>query len=119
MTLLANIVVEGAGFFLAGLFLCYLILWWKDRSARASQSLKAKSFLEQAKADAETVIRDARLAANEEALRIREQTEQSFATRRQEQADSERRLAERETLVNAQLEKVVQVEKNLQEQKDG
>jgi ribonuclease Y len=63
------------------------------------------------------LLRDARLAANEEALRIREQTEQSFAERRSERANIETRLAEREKMLNAQLEKFVQVENNLQEQK--
>lgn len=117
MTVLANLVAEGAGLFLAGMALCYLVLWWKDRETRKSQSLAARSVLEKAKAEAEAIIRDARLAANEEALKIREQTEQSFAARRQERAESERRLGERESLINAQLEKVVLVEKNLQEQK--
>jgi ribonuclease Y len=117
MTLLANIVVEGAGFFLAGVLLCYLLLWWKERNSRISQARKGQSLLQQAKADAEGIIRDARLTANEEAAKIREQTEQSFTARRQERAESERRLAGRETLINAQLEKVVQVESNLQEQK--
>ena len=117
MTLLANMVLEGAGFFLAGVLLCYLFLWWQERNSRISQTRKAQSLLQQAKADAEGIIRDARLAANEEAAKIRQETEQSFTARRQERADSERRLAERETLINAQLEKVVQVESNLQEQK--
>ena len=75
--------------------------------------------LEKAQRDAESIVRDARLAANEEALKLREQTEQSFAARRQKRAELERRLSERETLINAQLEKIVQAEKNLQEQKDG
>lgn len=119
MTLLANMVAEGAGFFLAGILLCYLILWWKERNTHASLSHQAKSALEQAKTEADAIVRDARLAANEEALKIREQTEQSFAERRQEQNESGRRLAERESLVNAQLEKVVQVERTLQEQKDA
>jgi len=117
MTLLANMVLEGAGFFLAGVLLCGLALWWKERNSRISQTRNAQSVLQQAKADAEGVIRDARLVANEEAAKIREQTEQSFTARRQERAESERRLAEREALINAQLEKVVQVENNLQEQK--
>jgi ribonuclease Y len=117
MILLANIAAEGAGFFLAGALLCYLVLWWKERSAGKSQSLAARSLLEKSKADADAIIRDARLAANDEALKIREQTEQSFAARSRERAESERRLSEREALINAQLEKVVHVENNLREQK--
>src|SRR5947209_4339295 len=117
MILLANIAVEGAGFLLAGAVLCYGFLWWKDRNAKKIQTIEAQSILEKSRRDAETVVRDARLAANEEALKIREATEQSFAARRQERAELERRLGERETLINTQLEKLVQVEKSLQEQK--
>ncbi len=117
MICLANIFAEGVGFALAGALLCLFWVWWKDRYLRHSQSLQAQSALEKSKHDAETIIRDARLAANEEALKIREQTEQSFAARRQERAELEQRLGERESLINAQLEKVVQVEKSLQQQK--
>lgn len=117
MIFLANIAVEGAGFVLAGAVVCYGFLWWKDRNAKKLQSIEAQSILEKAQRDAETIIRDARLAANEEALKLREQTEQSFAARRQERAELEQRLSERETLINTQLEKLMQVEKTLQEQK--
>ena len=117
MSLLANSLAEGAGFFLAGVVLCFLLLWWKDRNARRLQAAAAESLRDQSRREAEAIIRDARLTANEEALKIRQDTEQSFAARRQERAESERRLAERESLINAQLEKVVQVEKGLADQK--
>jgi ribonuclease Y len=118
MIWLANIFGEGVGFTLAGALLCFLWLWWKDLSLKKSQSFEAQSILEKSKHDSEAIIRDARLIANEEALKIQQQTEQSFAARRQERAELEQRLGERETLINAQLERVVQVEKNLQQQKD-
>ncbi len=117
MIWLANIFAEGAGFAVAGALLCFLWMWWKDRNLKKSQSLAAQSILDKSRQDAEAIVRDARLAANEEALKIREQTEQSFAARRQERAELEQRLGERETLINSQLERVMQVEKNLQEQK--
>ena len=124
MTLLANIFAEGGAFALAGAvlcgaFLCFLFLSWKDKKTRQLQSLEAKSILEKARGDAESVVRDARLVANEEAQKIREQTEKSFAARRQERAQLEQRLAEREALLNNQLERIVQAEKGLQEQKDS
>jgi|SRR5579884_533013 len=117
MTFLANIGMESVGFIIAGAALCYAFLWWKERNTRKLQSLEAQSILEKARHEAETIIRDSRLAANEEALKIREQTEQSFAARRQERAELEQRLSERESLINKQLEKLVQSEKSLQEQK--
>ncbi len=97
---------------------CFFILRWKDQKTRQLHASEAQSLLEKSKKDAENLIRDARLAANEEALSIRAETEKSFAARRQERAEQERRLAERESLINTQLEKIVQSENALKEQKD-
>src|SRR4029077_1220769 len=46
-----------------------------------------------------------------------EEMEQSFTARRQERAELEKRLSEREGLINSQLEKIVEAEKTIQEQK--
>src|SRR4051812_25451598 len=119
MIWLANIFAEGAGFLLAGAVLCYLLVWWRQTNAKKTEILQSKSLLDNARRDAEAIIRDARLLANEEALKLREQTEQSFTTRRQERAEFERRLSDREALINTQLEGVVQVEKSLREQKEA
>lgn len=118
MILLANILTDGA-LFIGGATVCYLLLWWKDRNIRKAQSVEVQSVVEKAQRDAEAIIRDARLIANEEALKIREQTEQSFAARRQERIALEERLAERESLINKQLEGVLQVEKSLRQQKES
>src|ERR1700744_5136808 len=117
MILLANIAVERAGFVLLGLALGCAFFWWRDYAAKQHQAIEAESILEKSKREADATIRDARLAANDEAAKIREQTEQSFAARRLERAELERRLAERETLLNAQLDKLMQSEKNLDRQK--
>src|SRR5207249_3296010 len=49
----------------------------------------------------------------------REQTEQSFAARRNAITEAEKRLVEREKLINHQLESMVQEEKSLREQELG
>ena len=103
--------------FLGGAAACFIFLWWKDKRSRELQSLEGQAVLEKARRDADGIIRDARLLANEEALNLRAETEKSFATRRVERAELERRLSEREGLLNSQLEKIVQAEKALQEQK--
>jgi ribonuclease Y len=103
---------------LSGAGLCFLFLWWKDRNTRELNASQAQSALDKARRDAENLIRDARLIANEEALSIRAETEKSFAARRQERSEHERRLAERESLLNTQLEKIVQAEKSLVDQKE-
>ena len=71
MIVLANI-YESAGVFVAGAAIGLLLWRWIDRAGRAAQVLKSKSLLENARREAETVLRDARLAANNEALKLRE-----------------------------------------------
>src|SRR5881296_3848122 len=110
-------ILEGAGLMAAGAGLCLLLVWWKDRNLKRTRTLEAESLLGKARNEAEIIVRDARLAANEEALKLREQVEQSFAARRAERAELERRLSEREALINSQLHRIVEGEKNLQEQK--
>jgi len=62
------------------------------------------------------MLREARLIANEEVLKLRDQTDQSLSKRRLEIEEAEKRLAQRESLINRQLESLVQEEKNLREQ---
>ncbi len=101
----------------AGALLLYLLLWWKDRNAKRARALEAESILDKARSEAEIIVRDARLAGAEEARKLREEAEQSLATRRQERAESEKRLSQREGLINSQLEKMVDAEKSINEQK--
>src|SRR5437773_12047707 len=108
----------GAFVFLAGALLGALSFRWKQRKLRASLAAEEKSLQEKARREAEATLREARLAANEEALKLREQTEKSFTTRRRELGDVEQRLAEREGLINRQLEGLVQRENDLRNRQD-
>ncbi len=101
----------------AGAALCYGLIWWKERGIRKARAVEAQTVVDKARTEAEIITRDARLAANEEARRLREEVEQSFAARRAERIELERRLSEREGLINSQLQQVVQAEKSLVEQK--
>jgi len=116
MSSLGNIYV-GAVFLAAGAVLWHLLLRWRDRSLKRARTLEAETLLAQAQSQAEIITRDARLASNEEARKLREQLEKSFAASRAERAERERRLSEREVLINAQLERMVGAEKILSEQK--
>jgi len=118
MIVLATI-YERAGVFIAGAVTGLVLWFWKNRSAKAAQFLQSKSLLDDAKREAESIVRDAKLAANEEALKLREQTEQSFAARRQERAEIERRLSERETMINSQFVGILASEKNLRGQNES
>src|SRR5256885_9083577 len=115
MMLAAQLFWEGALFLTAGVVLGYWFFRWKRRKLRATRVAEEKSVLESAHREVETILREARLAANEEALKLREQTEKSFGTRRREPTDFEQRLAEREPLINRQLEGLVQREKDLRD----
>jgi ribonuclease Y len=113
---LANI-LEGAVLFAAGALVCFALLWWRERNLQKAKSLETQALLDKARAEADIIQRDARAAANQDALKLRDQIEQSFAERRAERAESERRLAEREALINSQLQQMMEAEKALKEQK--
>jgi len=104
---------------LSGAVLFYLFQRWKKRKDATAQVGSAQTLLDQARQQAEIVLRDARLAASEEALKVREQAEQALAARRAERLELEKRLAERETLINSQLERLVEAERNLDQEKEG
>lgn len=79
----------------------------------------ADRLLEDARRQADSLARETRLLANEEVLKLREQTEQMLARRRLEMDELEKRLAERERLVNAQLERLVGEEKDLRQRAEA
>ncbi len=118
MSFLSNIFAD-AVLLVAGAALCYVLLWWKDRDLKKIRRLEAQARLDQARSEAEMIVRDARLSANQEALKLREQVEQSFAARRAERAELERRLSERETLINSQLQRIVEAEKGLKQEAEA
>lgn len=104
-----------AGFFLGGLTVFWLWRWRACKTRAACQS-REQSLLNQARRDAESITQEARLKASETALQVRDETERSFEARRREFSETEKRLMERETLINRQLEIVSLSEKQLQSQ---
>ena len=119
MSLLENPVVIGVACFVAGCAVGYWLWRWKERNIRAALLLKEQATLEDARRQAEAITRETRLHANEEALKIRQMAENAYAARQQELGDSEKRLVERESLINGQLQSVVEEEKRLREQQDA
>ena len=114
MTLLGNI-VEGAVSLVLGAAGCYLFFWWRDRTTRAVR--EAETARQQMEAD--QLLRQSRIVAQEEALKLRQEVEQSLAQRQAGQLETERRQAERESLLNAQLARLVDLEKRLQGQHEA
>jgi len=105
--------LEHAGLVLSGAVLCYVVLQWKKREARHAQASESELLLEKARQQAEIVLQEARLTASEDALKQRAQLEEMLAARRAERLELERRLADREGLINSQLERLVESEKQL------
>lgn len=111
-------VFDGAALFAGGATLSFALLWWRDRRLKHARAREFQALRDQAHADAALIQREASATAQKEALRYREEMEQSFTERRAERAESERRLSEREGLINLQLARLMEAEKTLQEQRD-
>jgi ribonuclease Y len=117
MNWLDNTLIDGAALLAAGLAGGYGIFRWRNQRLGVSLSCKREAILDEARREAESITREARLAATEEALKLREQTEKSFAGRLREITESEQRLAQREALINEQLDGIVQHEKAIRGEK--
>ena len=97
-------VFSGALIPLAGVLLGISIWRHQERSTLAAAGREKAALLGAAQREAEAIVREARLSANEEAMKLRSETE--------------RRLNEREALVNRQLENLVREEKSLRSQRE-
>src|SRR5262245_13690182 len=116
MNLLDNPAVLGVAAFAGGALAGYWLLRWKERNVRAARCIEQQAVLDGARREADAIAREARAQATEDALNLRKETETSFTQRRTEQHETERRLAERESLINKQLQSVVEEERALREQ---
>lgn len=94
----------------------YWLLRWKERSIRRAVAIEEQSVLQDARRNADAMVREARLKANEEALRLRQETEQTVARRQLEIQEAERRLSDRESLIDRQLQNVVAQESTVRQQ---
>src|ERR1700722_4141960 len=102
-----------------GILAGYFLRMWRDHSLRSDLAHQKKDILEKTRLEAEALTRDARLAANEEALKARAEVEQLAATRQKEASVIEQRLITREELVNGQLENLVKQEQVLRADREA
>ncbi len=112
-------IYEGVVVFLIGTLFGVLLYVWREKSLRAGLENEKEQILESARRQAESLSRDARLSANEEALKVRAESEQLIASRHKEIAVTEQRLSTREELVNGQLERLVKEETILRADREG
>jgi len=108
---------EHAGLLLSGAVAFYFYQRWRNRKNSRAQDLAHQSTLDQTRQQAELILRDARLAASEEALKVHEQAERGMVAYRTERLELERRLDEREQLINSQLQRIVEADNNLTAEK--
>jgi ribonucrease Y len=116
MSILDNSLFLAGSALIVGTIIGYWLVRWKERNVRAALAIKEQSILDAAAREAETLAREARVKCNEEIARVKQETERSFSTRQAQLLESERRLTERETLINRQLESFVAEEKALRTQ---
>lgn len=106
-------------YLLLGGALGFGVLWWKDSTRRKELDAQRARFSQEVELEKQAILRETRLAANEEAARIKEDTVRSFDDRRKDVEALEKRVSERENLVNRQLEGLVQEEKDLRSQQSA
>ena len=109
---------EGALGILLGAAIVFAVLWWRNQNAAKASRRQAEDMVTNARREAADIVAKARLAANDDALKIRRETEDSFTEQRKEQTERERRLAEREGLLNSQLERVMKSERALDQREE-
>jgi ribonuclease Y len=108
--LLANIFLEGALIAL-GAGLASLAAFLLHRKREQSRAAERQALVDSARKESENITREARLAANETALKIKTETEASFAGRRKE-------LDDREATISRQLNDLLASQAQLQQQKE-
>jgi ribonuclease Y len=89
---------------------------WRDCLRRSAMEVSEQDILAEARREADRVLGEARLAANEESIGAHARTEAAFAGQRHELDELEQRLTQRERLINQQLEGLLRQEQSLREQ---
>ncbi|MEN9678626.1 MAG: hypothetical protein RIS76_4522, partial [Verrucomicrobiota bacterium] len=99
----------------AGFGVCFAYGRLKERALRAELAGRERDLREQLRRDGEAAGLTARVAAQEQLGRERVDLTQSFSAQREVLSADERRIAERESLVNRQLERLSQQELELRQ----
>ncbi|MEI7733243.1 MAG: ribonuclease Y [Verrucomicrobiota bacterium] len=111
-----RLLIEGAICLISGALIGFLVSRWKYQSFRETAEAAGRGIVENARRQAEALQREMRLAANEEAMKLREQAEQVIAARRKEASEQEERLVRWEGQLKQQLDLQTQREQALESQ---
>jgi ribonucrease Y len=95
--------------------LAYAFSLSRERAIRAEFSAKERDLQDRLRREGEAAQLNAKVAAQEQLARDRVDLEKQLGSQREAIATDERRLAERESLVNRQLDRFAQVESDLRQ----
>jgi ribonuclease Y len=114
--LIAQFFWDGALFLVAGAALGYWLYRWQDRNQRKAFAAEEQGRRETTQRECESLLREARLTAKEEAHQVRKQVEEKLRERRSELQGLETQFSQREDLINTQLEALGQRQQALDNQ---
>lgn len=112
-------IVAGGVCLTAGVGLSWAYLSAQARRRARNDAAATESRLQDARRQSEEILREARLKAAEEALQRREELEGSFASKRAEEEERAKRLNQRESILNAQQERLSTGETALKRQDES
>ncbi len=100
----AVLVALGAIAGVIGIAIGLMIGNWVQRVQKDAANKSAEKIREDAEKDAEHILREARVSAKSEVLKMREECEQELKERRREQGNNEKRLVQREETLDKRAE---------------
>jgi ribonuclease Y len=95
-----NQVLIDLGLLLLGAAMCWVLLRLKARG----DAKQAASMLESARKEAQTILREAHMTAQDQVFKAREDFEKESKQRRQELSETEKRLAQRDTNLDRKVD---------------
>jgi len=95
-----QLIVVGSIFMTIGIAIGITLISWFQRLQKDSAIKNAEKVRQDAVKESEHILRDARVSAKAETLKMLEECEQELKERRREQGSNEKRLAQREELLD-------------------
>ena len=108
-------IIIGVGL-LIGISIGIMIVNWVQRKQQMAANKAADNIRAEAKRESEHILREARVSAKSEILKMREDCESELKERRREQGSTERRLAQREESLDKRTEALEGKLKNIERQ---
>ncbi len=108
--------IKFLGAWLLGGIVGFLCCRWLVAAQQRASEEDVRSTLDAARREAESILREARIVGGEQAMKLREQAEESSCARRVEIIQIEERVSQRESLINKQIEGLVRQEQFLTQQ---